>query len=147
YSNGGGYEIEGVELEGKVNIADNLYALGSLMYKDEKDNLMYSPDLMVKFGLSYMTDFGLNVGLYNSIFSEPRATSAAVHNPSAHTVDLVDFNMTYKLPVKMDLEWNVYVQNLLDQEYDFVEFNKKTMMTTLPQQSGRAIYTKLTVKF
>ncbi|MFA5259982.1 MAG: TonB-dependent receptor [Candidatus Omnitrophota bacterium] len=147
YSNGGGYEIEGVELEGKVNIADNLYALGSFMYKDEKDNLMYSPDLMVKFGLSYMTDFGLNVGLFNSIFSEPRATSAAVHNPSAHTVDLVDFNMTYKLPVKMDLEWNVYVQNLLDQEYDFVEFNKKTMITTLPQQSGRAIYTKLTVRF
>lgn len=54
--------------------------------------------------------------------------------------------MTYQLPTKKDIELNLYTQNLLDEEYAYVEYFRG-WTNTLPMLDGINAYFTITVSF
>jgi outer membrane receptor protein involved in Fe transport len=54
--------------------------------------------------------------------------------------------MTYNLPLHKRITLNLFIQNALNQDYYYPEFNKK-WVNTLPLEPGRAIYGSMSYQF
>jgi outer membrane receptor for ferrienterochelin and colicins len=146
YANVGKMGIQGVEIESKVSLTSSLYVEGSGTYQSERDNKILTPSLMFKAGFSYHTSFGLQAGIFDNYFGEPRKNTGSVLNPEAKAVHLMSVNLTYTIPALQALKFNVFVQNALDQAYYYPEFSKN-WVNTLPLESGRAVSGSVTYKF
>jgi len=146
YANVGTMDIQGIELETKVSILPDLYVEGSGTYQSEKDDKVLTPNYMVKAGVSYHTRIGLNMSVFDNYFGAPKSNGGLVLNPAATAVSLVSVNLNYTIPSVKALEFNLFIQNALDQEYDYPEFSKD-WINTLPLEPGRAIYGTVTYKY
>ena len=141
YANIGKSTISGLEFETMALIIKNISGTGSFTYQYDKEKAIYTPKVIAKAGLSY-TNANLKVGIFNCYFGKPRENNGAKVNPPAEAVNLMTLNIIYEVPKIDGLSFNLYIQNLLDEDYYFTEANYN-WTNTLPAGPGRAIYGRL----
>jgi outer membrane receptor for ferrienterochelin and colicin len=147
YSNTGTMDIRGVEAEGKLFLIPRLLVEASATYQEEVDDKTLTPQYLAKGGASYDAPFGLTIGVFNNYYGRPRRNDEGkAVNPEAKAVHLVSVNMTYNLPLHKRITLNLFIQNALNQDYYYPEFNKK-WVNTLPLEPGRAIYGSMSYQF
>ncbi len=149
FDNVGEMETMGLELETKIVILHNLFFTGSAMYQKNlqktDDIKSFAPETMFKSGLSYNTNLGLSIGIFNVFYGKPLANEGKKLNPEEHAINLLSVNIRYKLPIKIPIEISIFSQNLLDDDFYFTEFSKR-WTNTLPMGPGRTIYGKIIVR-
>lgn len=147
YENGGKHNFYGVEIDGKIQLADNLFFTGSASYQQNEteagvENANLHPNLMVKGGILYTTK-ALNFGIFNAYYGEPTQVyevepSVNNVNPKPEAFDLLSAKITFK-PSNL-LGWNTDVRifgefyNLLNQEVYYPEYTSKSVNSLLPLQ-------------
>jgi len=147
YSNTGTMDIWGIEAEGKLSLTSQLYLEASATYQKEADDKTLTPKYLAKGGVSYYSPFGLNVGIFNNYYGYPKPNSAGkAVNPEAKEVHLISINVDYRLPFYKAAKLNLFIQNALDEDYYYPEFNKR-WVNTLPLEPGRAIYGTVSYNF
>ena len=158
FVNQGRIEYQGIELENDWKLTDQLTWNGSVTYQENKrggvHNTTYVPNWMAKMGLAYNNPCsGLSIGLYDTFFG-PQATppTAAVVNPNARARHLVSLNTTLDVNrilhrcTSTSVRMQFFVQNLLDERVDHVEFERE-LLNTLPAGPGRTFYGGLQIDY
>jgi outer membrane receptor for ferrienterochelin and colicins len=140
--------IRGIELEDDTRLSQTFSFKGSATVQDEKDDVIFIPDYMVKAGIAYQKG-NLTWGLFHSLFGKPRENSPLGGlglNPSAKPINLLSFNINYKFQFMLPMALTVYGSNLLGDSMNYTEF-ARMWVNTLPIGPGRAVYGKLSVTF
>ena len=151
FVNQGRIEYQGLELENDWKLTDRLTWGGSVTYQENKrggvHNTTYVPNWMAKMGLAYENRCsGLSIGLFDTFFG-PQAvsSSAAIVNPNPQAHHLLSLNTTLDVNrflrrcSKSSARMQFFVQNLLDERVDHVEFERE-LVNTLPAGAGRTFY-------
>lgn len=159
FVNVAGRTIQGLEFETKFSPAQRLLFQASLTYvlsidsDNATQNLTLSPDYNYKIGVSYKPMAGLSLGAFHSFFDKfGNNGSTNRQNPEseAHHLLSLNINMNFKKLFTLhsfpNLSLNIYGQNLLDEQVYSVD-NITQGINTLPDQGGRAIYAKLSIRF
>jgi outer membrane receptor for ferrienterochelin and colicins len=140
FGNTGVMDIRGIEAEGAVSLTSQLYLEASATFQKEVDGKTLTPKYLAKGGISYDAPFGLSMGLFDNYYGRPKGNDAGkAVNPDAKAVHLVSINSNYCLPFYKRIKLNLFIQNALNQDYYYPEFDKK-WVNTLPLAPGRAIY-------
>ena len=157
FFNGSELTSQGVEFEGKIILNDNWYMLGSSTYQENKvetGERNTVPEFMAKIGLSYSSpDKTFNASIFDSYFATPTLTSevfdsVSVVNPVSKSYHLITANVSYALSAFGfdDATVSIYIDNLLDQDINFPDINKR-LVNSLPIHSGIGVYATVTTKF
>lgn len=169
YENGGPYgdvEFDGIELEGKLQLGHNFVLHGNATYQTNEtefglEQSSFTPEVMAKVGISYASDRGILVGIYDSYFGDPTDSQDVVptlvsfipeFNPEPEPYHLVTFNATFDLTQLMSLggdktiSLNIFIDNLLDDDIHFPDLNSQHV-NSYPLHSPRAYYVTLGVEF
>ena len=161
--NAGEVEYDGFELEGKLDLGHGFNFIGNLSYQtnekdDGSDDVTYSPDWMIKTGLSYDTQRGYSVGIFNSYFAASTLQNidinpgVAIVNPDADSYNLLTANLIVNLgqilkqPSLNAINLSLYGDNLLDEDIFFPSVNRVNV-NTLPHHEGRGIYGTIWLNF
>ncbi len=156
FFNGGEIDYEGIEWEGKIQLPKDLEFTGSLTYQTNEDedrvqDVGLTPNFMAKQGLSY-TPGKYSLGLFHSYFGDAaRFQSIPELNPPAEAYHLVTFKgsmaLTPWVPSNFpDMSANLFIDNLLDEDINFVAVNSTTA-NTLPLHRGLSLFGTLTIKY
>ena len=152
YKNGQEIEYHGVEWEFSWFITDNLTTTGSYSYQsnlDENDQqgTKLTPRHMIKAGISYKTDNGISIGLYDSYFDDyTKMSSAVVFNPDSSSYHHMSANLVFNLNklANYHSEFNssitLYADNMLESDPQYAPDVSRKDLNTLPIRSGRAFY-------
>jgi outer membrane receptor for ferrienterochelin and colicin len=148
YVNQGNLHMLGVEFEAKANLGTRLHATLSATYQynaDADQVAVYVPAFMTKAGALYQVTTDLTVGVFNSLFGKPRANSGASLNPDAGAVDLLSVNANYRLWKLPSVEFNVFAQNILNNQYYYTEF-QRGYVNTLPLSPGLVVFGSVAIR-
>jgi len=148
YVNQGKLHMLGVEFEAKANLGTRFLATLSATYQHNADAdqvAVYVPSFMTKAGAFYHVTPDLTFGVFNSLFGKPRANPGAQLNPEAGAVDLLSLNANYRLPTRPSLELNVFAQNILNNKYDYTEF-QRSYVNTLPLSPGLVVFSSVGIR-
>lgn len=154
YVNGGYHEFYGVELEGKGNLTQELFAVGSLTFQGNKseagvvDSALH-PNLMFKLGLLYRGN-GFEASLFNTYVSKPKSVSlinpdVKMVNPEAEAFDLLgakvsaDLFKLLNVQAKSKLKLHVSADNILGKTVRYPEFTSRGVNTLTPLYNGATI--------
>lgn len=152
--NKGGATLEGVELEGKLNL-DKFYLTSSATYQTNHNSAglndyTTAPTLMAKLGLSYKFTPQLTAGLFNSFVTNYHDTqnhfsdvTTKIVNPEPKPYNLMTLKIDYDFanhfqrnkPVKL----NFYAYNLLNEDIYLSEFYRGRI-NSIPGKQGRGFY-------
>ncbi|MGE5810270.1 MAG: TonB-dependent receptor plug domain-containing protein [Ignavibacteria bacterium] len=148
YANQGSLNMHGFEFEGKTTIISDVFITGSATYQKnlDKDKTVYIPTFMGKIGTFFKPVNNLSIGLFNSFFGKPKENKGQELNTSAAAVDFLSFNTIYKLPIPLNMELSLNIQNLLNSEYNYTEMGRG-WVNTLPMGPSRAAYVGLDLEF
>ncbi len=161
--NSGEVIYHGFELEGNLNMGHGFSFIGNISYQtnernDGMDDVTYSPDWMVKTGLSYDSGHGYSLGIFNSYFAASTLQNidinpgTAIVNPSAESFNLLSTNLMLNLgkflnnPSLSTITLSLYGDNLLDEDIYFPSINRRDV-NTLPHHEGRGLYGTIRVDF
>lgn len=160
--NGGTINFHGIELEGKAQITKSWSFMGSASWQENTkengpDNSTFTPNIMIKAGMSYESDDGYTLSVFNSYFGKPTPVSdinpsVVERNKDANSYNLltininVDVNKFIDWQQGPDIEFSLYGDNLLDEDIFFPDFNRM-QGNTLPHHEGRGIYATFKVKY
>lgn len=156
--NSGWINFQGIELEGKAEITQQLELTGSLSRQfniDDTGNtgIGLVPALMIKTGVSYNWEKGYTLGLFNSHFSAAQQLAGSLpYNPPATSYNLLTANLSMKLRKVTGLEgmpdmtFNLYGDNLLKSGSVYFP-TVGGVVNTLPIQSGRAFFGSIKLGF
>ena len=112
---------------------------------------------MAKMGVSYKTD-SWSFGVFDSWFGTPqdiRETNPSVLqvNDAPQSYHLISTNLDVNLNAFIpaldgypDINFTLYGENLLDEDVNFPEYNRKNI-NSFPIENGRAIYGRLRMTF
>lgn len=154
---------EGLELEGKKYLGKGWTAEGSLLFQrsessDDLENPNFTTNIMAKGGVTYESDNGWTIGIFDSYFGDPedvRGANASVLeiNPQPKSYHMVTGNLDLNIPKLLgkeglmpDATFTIFGENLLNEDIHYPEFNRKNI-NSIPIEGGRAIYGKLSIKF
>jgi outer membrane receptor for ferrienterochelin and colicins len=161
-TNTGDQSFKGLELEGKYIVGGGWSIQGSAALQtgenDEGlDNPTFYANEMAKLGAVY--DAGSwSVAMFDSWFGEPEHVrnangATADVNPHAESYHLVSLNANVSLNKAFEMrhsivpiDFNLFVENVLDEDIYFPEFNRKNI-NSIPIDTGRAVFGRITVKF
>lgn len=149
----------GVELEGIINLSDNLNVSFSALYhenensEDEK-NVYGLANTFIKTGVHYSLKNRLNIGLFNMWVSKGNEFDAVYTNanPTASSFHYLTFKLSadlkkiFHLPIKPNLVLNFTGFNLLDEGIYYPEYDSR-IINTIPGRSGKAIYCGLKIEY
>jgi outer membrane receptor for ferrienterochelin and colicin len=160
--NGGTINFRGIELEGKAQITESLSFMGSASWqentkKNGPDNSTFTPNIMIKAGMSYESENGYTLSIFNSYFGKPTPVSdinpaVIERNKDADSYNLltvninVDVNRLIDWQNGPDIELSLYGDNLLNEDIFFPDINRQ-LSNTLPHHEGRGIYATIKVKY
>jgi outer membrane receptor for ferrienterochelin and colicin len=161
-TNTGEQTFKGVEFEAKLDFKTGLQISGSASYQKGEsdtgiDDPTFAPNVMAKLGVSYKTP-QWTIGVFDSWYGDPediRTTNPAVLevNDQPKSYHLVSANVEVRLNEALNLPSNMpkmkftlYGENLLDEDIDFPEYNRKNI-NSFPIDNGRAAYARLTLEF
>ncbi len=157
YSNGAEVKFMGVELEGKYYINREFYITGSMLYqtnedKDGNENVTPLANLGFKAGISYASDNGLTIGIFNIYQGVLDEKYESLLNVSPGAYNLLNVHCRYNINKLLNLGFlrdvSLYVQadNLLDKEIWLTDWGLAPGKS-IPVNQGRAIYFGLNVGF
>ncbi len=139
--NGEGASYQGLELELKYSLTENLDLSGNATkYQSEVeqqgDNTeAIAPDSMFKFGLAYHYNKWV-LGWHNSYFAAPPNYSYDSQNPKAESYWLSSLNVVRALPsVSKQSSVKLYIHNLFDTQAWYPTFSGHP--NSLPNEFGR----------
>lgn len=158
YLNGGSWDFEGFELEGRVSVAGGLLLTGSLSHQTNEteagvEDASLHPNTLAKFGALYQTR-GWSFGLFDVYNSKPKATTTVrpdsqVVNKAPEAVHLVSAKVGWRAyddgqrSVKLALE----AHNLLDKDIRYPDYPNKAVNSLIPLSEGRTFYLSATLVF
>jgi len=162
YTNLSKIKFEGLEVEGKYYILNNLFFTGSALYQqnvNDKDVSSTTPiaSFGSKAGLSYEWSKGLTLSLFDiyqgKLGDLYQTTSAKNLNPHAGEYNILNFYGSVNM-VKM-FNWNtklgasLFIQgdNILDANVWVPNAGSQTAATTFPLNPGRAMYVGIKASF
>ncbi len=162
FINSGGTEYNGFELEGKYNLGHGFDFIGNLSYQnnehsDGHDDETYSPDWMIKTGVSYESHRGYQFSVFNSFFAKStlqthQTTTVNFNNPDADAYNLLTANLRMNLGKLLktnalsNTTFSLYGDNLLDEDIFFPSLNRRSV-NSLPHHAGRGVYATISVNF
>ncbi len=161
YENLGGQDVQGIELEARAKFGRRFQFVGSTTWQenhnqDDVYNVTLVPNWMVKGGVVYKTESGLEIGVFDSYFSAP--ASVTVINPGAAIVNPVpgDYHLL-SVNVRRDLsrylgwrhrtfEAQFLVQNVLGEPIWDPEFSRY-QINSVRAEAGRTFYGGFTLTY
>lgn len=158
YVNAGGITFEGLELETKAKLFEGLSWKGSYTFQTNRDeqnqnNKTQMPNHMAKIGLSYDVTADLQISAFDTYFSAAKiVASSQVLNPPANSYHNVTINSNYRLNTLLGLSkikpitFTLYLDNLLDEQFYYPEFNRKNL-NTIPASPGRMLFGEIALEF
>ena len=161
FGNIGEIKFRGIELEGEGEFANGWFVRSSVSYQENENqdglkDSTFTPNLMAKIGISYESESGWSGSIFHSYFGGSTPTAKVVPsiadlNPQPKSYNLISAKATLHLPTVLgqkmtDSTLSVYVDNLLDEDIYFSDFNGRSTHS-LPLQGGRGIYLKLSINF
>ena len=162
FVNSGEIDFNGIELEGKTNINNQLSLNGSVSWQENEDQLgandtTFTPNWIGKLGVSYKPNTKYQFSLFDSYFGNP--TQVSEINQTVSEVNrkpedyhlltanaIFNLNALLNLKTSSDYKFSLFIDNLLDENIDFPEFNRKNV-NSLQIHSGRAAYGQLQIQF
>lgn len=158
YNNVGEVIIYGCEMEGKTYLTQDLFASFSLLYQQSKDtsdnhNVTPVPDFGFKAGLSYASQKGLVISLFNIFQGDVDDKYNNKANPEAKSYDLLNGYISYDLqrvlniPAVKKLSLFMELNNILNQEIWLPATGITPLGYTLPFDQGFAIKAGLNLEF
>jgi outer membrane receptor for ferrienterochelin and colicins len=149
-TNTSGVTIQGAEFEAKAYIIRALYVTGSALYqRSENDQGQVGvtpiPAFSAKAGVSYMSDNGLNVSLFDIFGGAYGAQFQNTLNPTPQPYNelnlhaVFDINKLFKLRFKPEIALQLQVNNILDDRFYIPEWGG-TVHDAIPGSVGRVIY-------
>jgi outer membrane receptor for ferrienterochelin and colicin len=157
YSNEGSISSKGLTLEGKVRLNDYFSLQGSFSFDENKkgdiEDFYATPNIMAKVGLSYDSDNGVGIGVFNSYIGKRSFIKPAREvNPDPDAYNLLTANIRFNLNDLLDSksfpdsELSLYGNNLLDEDIH-AGTPRVNSPNTFPMSSGRAFYGTIAIKF
>lgn len=162
YLNGGSWDFQGLEFEGKYRIIKSLFGTGSVSYQtNENDDgitdAALHPDWMVKLGLLYNTP-KFSIGVFDSYFGQPEETTlvrsdSAVVNSIPDDYHLLSAKISFDIfkifnyPNKIRPGLSIEGDNLLDEDIRYPDYPNKGVNSLIPLSAGRTWFVKLSVAF
>jgi len=155
--------FDGVELEASWKVNSRWQLKGNYSFQNSENgsgenNVTLAPRKMMKLGVSYHSDRGYSIGLWNNYIGESNkiedqaGNAALVVNPSAGAINLLSLNLNanagrfFDRPSLKGLGFSVYANNLLGEESYFPELGRKRV-NTYPQSNVKGIYGTLKFSF
>lgn len=162
-ANLGSEKSYGIEFEAKKDFGNGWITEGSLIYQESEsntgvDNPNLAPNLTAKLGVSYAADAGWRFGIfdvYTAAADAVRNVNPAVLevNPQADHHHIISANIDFDIPRLMnkegtmpDMKFSLFGENLLDRNVYIPESNRR-IINTIPNDTRRAIYGRLTIRF
>jgi outer membrane receptor for ferrienterochelin and colicins len=158
--NKGAFSAQGLEFEMKFIPTKKLFLNGSCSYQTNvlNDSIKNSTTaaFTAKLGISYSTNSGLSIGIFNIYNSTPpdvimRNPSRKLVNPVPAAFNLLSANIDYNLAkillkTKTDIILNLRAENLLNVEIFSPEW-VRSRINSIPGKPGRIFYVGLKVSF
>ena len=154
YANVASVTFTGVEFEAKYYVNKEIYINGSFLYQaNENDSLKnISPvaNMGLKAGISYMSDKGITVGLFDIYQGDIDDRFTSNLNPYQGAYNLLHLHTNFNLnklfnwTFKPDFSLFINVDNLLDKPYYGYDLGGSTN-DGIPSKPGRAVYFGLNV--
>jgi outer membrane receptor protein involved in Fe transport len=157
YDNIGEVNLKGIELEAKYYLNQNIFLTGSMLYQKSKDkdgneNVTPIANFGAKTGVSYKSDNGVTVSLFNIYQGDLDKKYDSRLNLSPGKYNILNLyckaNLNQLLKLSFGKELALFVQgnNLLDKEVWLPNWGLAPG-TSMPYNQGRAIYSGLNVSF
>jgi outer membrane receptor protein involved in Fe transport len=158
YDNSGEIIIVGFECEGKYYISRSLFIEGSLLYQKSRnvttneDDVTPIPNFSIKGGMSYASDFGLTISVFNTFQQSVNPKYYDALNPSTRYFNMMNLHCSYdmnkllKVHVTKELSLVLNIDNLLDKEIWLPAWGLK-IGESIPYNQGRTIYGGFKVLF
>lgn len=162
YANQPFIRFQGIEIEGRKEIGQDLNLIGNFSYQVNKTNegvknSSYAPQIMVKLGASYQGIHGMDIGVFNSYIgtsTDLNATnSAPAINPKADAYNLLTANIS----IDTGEMWGIgkpnhsfialYLDNILDEKIFAPDLFYANKNNTIPSHWGRGANVTYTYKF
>jgi outer membrane receptor for ferrienterochelin and colicins len=145
--------IMGLECEGKYYLTKSIFFEGSFLYQQNKDrktgeeNIAPLPNFSAKGGLSYLSDFGLTVGAFNTFEQalDPKYDATVNTDKVTKFFNLAnvhcsyDLNKLFQISKAKELSLVLNIDNLLNKE---IWLPPKGCISDnrIPYNQGRTIY-------
>ncbi|MBN1781436.1 TonB-dependent receptor [bacterium] len=150
YDNGNEITFSGVEFEGKYYISRSLFITGSLLYQTNEDmngseNVTPIANLGAKSGISYRSDKGVTLSLFNVYQGDLDEKYDTRLNPSPKACNLMNlycnFNINKMLNLNLPQNYSVFLQadNMLDETIWMPDWGLAPGKS-MPVNQGRAVY-------
>ncbi|NIB44550.1 TonB-dependent receptor [Pseudomaricurvus alkylphenolicus] len=163
FENGGELDVEGVELEGRVQLGNGWLLEGSYSHQQNTDengvhDTQIDPNTLVKFGASYEWENGITLGLFNNYFGDPGDWNklsgfSQERNPNDEAYHHMTLNL--KLPLKLfwpEVNWqgakiSLFADNLLQSDSVYEPDISRPNVNAWPKFGPRTLTAKLAMKF
>jgi outer membrane receptor for ferrienterochelin and colicins len=160
FVNRGVFMAKGIEFEMKYLPVAFLNFQGSCSYQsnllDDSIKNATTANATAKLGVTYSSDFGLSVGVFNIYNSEPpdvvlRYPNRMIVNPIPKAFNLlsanIDYNLSKILKIKrINIIFNVRGENILNEKIYTAE-SQRSRINSIPGKPGRIFYVGLKVSF
>jgi outer membrane receptor for ferrienterochelin and colicins len=162
YANQPFIRFQGIEIEGRKKVAQDLNLIGNFSYQVNKSNegvknSTFAPQIMVKLGASYQGVHGMDIGVFNSYIgtsTDLNATNIApAINPKADAYNLLTANIS----IDTGKMWGIgkqnhsfialYLDNILDEKIFAPDLFYANKNNTIPSHWGRSANLTYTYKF
>ncbi|MFC2140560.1 TonB-dependent receptor plug domain-containing protein, partial [Candidatus Auribacterota bacterium] len=154
--NEGTLKIKGAEFESKYFLSKDWFLSGALAYQTNKLNNTYTdstpiPNLSAKMGVSYQSDKGITIGLFDIYNGKPEDVSVInpnrrLTNPVPDAYHLLNLNIDVDLYKLLQKSRNVStfslfyrIENLLDEDIYIPEWVARAT-NSIPGRRGRSVY-------
>ena len=165
FVNAGETTAMGLELEGKYIPNNNIYITASYAYQTNEnkledgtvvDEFSLMPNSIAKLGISYQSNFGVSLGVFNTYVSEfnqfQGQADLPMNNGDTDGFYSLSANLRFNIPRLLNLEmknniiFGLYATNLTDEEINMPDFTTRTL-SAIPGRPGRAFYGTVSVTF
>lgn len=162
HENEGYVTFQGIELEAKYEVNEDLSLIGNASYQENEtdtgiEQSTFAPEIMVKFGVTYSGLKGITLSAFNSYIGEStdlNATSVApLLNPKADAYNLLTANIIIDTGALWGLGKvgnsliSLYLDNILNEDIYAPDLNFANENNTIPHHWGFGAYATYTYKF
>lgn len=150
YDNIGEIDLQGVEFEGKYYLNKSLLLMASMLYQTNKDkegdeNVTPIANFGAKAGISYKSEKGVTVSLFDIYQGDLDKKYDTQVNPSSGAYNLMNLHCRFNLnkffdwKLNQDLSLLLQVDNLLDKEIWLPNWGL-ILGNSIPANQGRTVY-------